>query len=367
MPSNGWLRAQDSLSGRQEDPAASPTGVGNLDVGAALEPFLTYTGHEKALLIGSKEVVDATSPLPVFMVLWIAGEHLKVVTADATDKAKCEKDRAEKEAEKTKASCPIFGTQLMQNLHPILAVVSGPVPIPDIFHVTLHHKIYFPLHWWGNKILRQATSFPRTIPVETITAVQTSVLVVLPTVCMVNMGKALKDLGDEDLHSLTPGLWRQASINQLVSFQRLCPPIVPGDPSSLSHMHASEYEKHILFFVNLDCFEDLQLLPVWYLVEHKLWYEIYKDGFFNARLYESHIEITISMYEQTRTLGLPFVLAPLSAPFSSAGQKCLAVVNAITFDILLTKHNLSTSYPHLLYFQPRAFQFIRIVAIITPI
>ncbi|KAJ6544899.1 hypothetical protein B0H10DRAFT_1970023 [Mycena sp. CBHHK59/15] len=327
MPSNSCcglslpLPADFDTAAHMAAAAASPTGVGNLNVGVALEPFLTYTGHEKALLIGSKEVVDATSPLPVFMVLWIA--------ADAADKAKREKDRAEKEAEKTKASCPIFGTQLMQNLHPILAVVSGPVPIPDIFH--------------------------------------TSTLVVLPTVCTVNMGKALKNLGDEDLHSLTLGLWRQASINQLVSFQHLCPPIVPGDLSSLSHTHASDYEKHVLFFVNLDCFEDLQLLPVWYLVEHKLWYEIYKDGFFDARLYESHIEITISTYKQTRMLGLLFVLAPLSALFSSSGQKCLAVVNANTFDILLTKHNLSTSYPHLLYFQPRAFQFIPIVAIVTHI
>ncbi|KAJ7792707.1 hypothetical protein B0H14DRAFT_3562596 [Mycena olivaceomarginata] len=44
--------------------AGSPAGVGDLDVGARLQPFFSYSEQEKALLVASKDVVDASGPLP---------------------------------------------------------------------------------------------------------------------------------------------------------------------------------------------------------------------------------------------------------------------------------------------------------------
>ncbi|KAJ7228257.1 hypothetical protein GGX14DRAFT_692378 [Mycena pura] len=68
--------------------AASPAGVTIEDVGAPLEPFLAYSDENKALLVGSKEVVDATGPLPINMTLFVASARMKLAEADAADKSK---------------------------------------------------------------------------------------------------------------------------------------------------------------------------------------------------------------------------------------------------------------------------------------
>ncbi|KAJ6526118.1 hypothetical protein DFH09DRAFT_1095344 [Mycena vulgaris] len=258
--------------------AASLAGIENRDVGATLEPFLAYTEEEKDLLVASKEVAEVTGPLPVFMTMWIAGERVKVAKVEAAEKVKRDKERSDKEAEKSKATCPIGGTQLMVNPRSISAASTGPVDIPDLWNISLHHKIYLPLHFWSDKILRRATNFPFSIPLETVTARQVSALITPPSIRVVNVKKATDMLGEEDC---------RASINQLESFKYLCPLIDATNPAGPFFTNASEYEKYVLFFVNLDCFENLDLFPVWYPVEYKLRYTIYKDGLFNHMIYES--------------------------------------------------------------------------------
>ncbi|KAJ7194599.1 hypothetical protein GGX14DRAFT_678821 [Mycena pura] len=283
--------------------AASPAGITVEDVGAALEPFFEYSDGDKALLVGSKEAVDATGPLPVYMTLFVAGARIKSAESDAADKAKREQDRAARDAEKNKAAGPIFGTLLMQNPRLISSAVTATIQIPDLWHVSLLHKIYFPIHWWSDKILRQATDFPHSFPSATISGVQTSAFVTPPTVNVLNVARALKELGEEDWRNMTPGLWRQSSINQLESFKRLCPAIVPGDPSSPTHTFASEYAQHVTFFASVDCFEDLEMFPVWYPAELKLRYAIFHEGIFDRALYESRYDIAISTYENSRAGG----------------------------------------------------------------
>ncbi|KAJ7811347.1 hypothetical protein B0H14DRAFT_3479799 [Mycena olivaceomarginata] len=41
--------------------------------------------EEKRLLVGSKEVVEATGPLPIFMTSWVAAQRLVVATEEATE------------------------------------------------------------------------------------------------------------------------------------------------------------------------------------------------------------------------------------------------------------------------------------------
>jgi hypothetical protein len=42
--------------------------------------------------------------------------------------------------------------------------------------------------------------------------------------------------------------------------------VTPENP----HTPFSEYEKHVLFLANLDCFEKMEFFPVWFKVEDKL-------------------------------------------------------------------------------------------------
>ena len=134
----------------------------------------------------------------------------------------------------------------------------------------------------------------------------------------------MKVLGEENPRSLTPGLWRQASRNQLASFKKLCPATDPNDPAAPPHTHASEYGQHVVFFANLPYFEEIDMLPVWYPVEYKLRFDIYDDGIFDRTIYESRVEIAVCTFEQMRALGLtPITPAPPSLPGLplSAAQK----------------------------------------------
>jgi hypothetical protein len=67
------------LTRAYEAAAESPTGVGDLDVGARLQPFFSYSEEEMALFVASKDVVDASGPLPLYMTMWIAGQRWRRV------------------------------------------------------------------------------------------------------------------------------------------------------------------------------------------------------------------------------------------------------------------------------------------------
>ncbi|KAJ6516106.1 hypothetical protein C8R45DRAFT_231728 [Mycena sanguinolenta] len=330
-------RASCTLTRAYQAAATSGAGVGSLDVGDKLCSFFAYSDEDKVLLVGDEKVVEATGPLPVAMQLWVAGERLKTAKAEAAEKAKrdkdradkdradkdrADKDRADKEAEKVKAARPIDGTMRMTAPHSISSVAAAAPSIPAVFKVSLFHKIFFPLHWWEDETLARAIGFPHSIPTEQITAVQTTVLVAPASVRVVNVSKALKELGEEQAQNLTPGLWRQASVNQLQALKPPCPSIVPGDPNPPGPTYASEYEKHVLFFANLNIFE--KMFHVWYPVEFKLRYEVYKDGVFNLMTYETRLSTAVETYEQMRAAGLPFVQRPLAVPYASPSNKRLA-------------------------------------------
>ncbi|KAJ6468038.1 hypothetical protein DFH09DRAFT_1111722 [Mycena vulgaris] len=296
--------------------------IGTSDVGAKLLPYFQYSDEEKALLVGSAQVVAATGPLPIYMTMWVAAEQLKASAAEATEKGKREKEREAREVEKAKAFRPIKGTLLIENPHPISSTISGPAHIPAAYHTSLTNKIYFPLHWWSDKTLRHVTKFPHTLPTEPLTAGHMALLSA-PANRIVHVKKALLELGDEDVKLLTPGVWRQSSLNMLDSFRHLCPAIDPTDPdpNRVKNTFASEYELHVKFFGSLDCFEDGDMLPVWYAVERRLRDAVLAGGLHDARLYESRVDNALSNYEQMRDHGLGFALAPLVTSLAAGALK----------------------------------------------
>ncbi|KAJ7476810.1 hypothetical protein FB451DRAFT_1557535 [Mycena latifolia] len=313
--SMGYTRAYASARAAGNSTAA-------LDVGATLEPYFAYTDDERDLLVGSKEVVASTGPLPIYMTLLVAKKQLKVAEAEAAEKSKRDKERDAREAEKAKVFRPIKGTLLIDNPHPISCTVTGPAHILPAYHTSLANKIYFPLHWWSDRTLRHVTNFPHTLPTDSLTPGQ----IALPSVSanrIVNVPKAMKELGDEDVTLLTPGIWRQSSLNMLDSFRYLCPPIDPNDPdpNRVKQTFATEYEKHVMFFASLQCFEDAEMLPVWYAVERELRYAILGGGIHDHRLYESRVDNAISNFEQMRDLGLGFISAPLVTSLAGAALK----------------------------------------------
>ncbi|KAJ6623274.1 hypothetical protein B0H10DRAFT_1944000 [Mycena sp. CBHHK59/15] len=251
---------------------AAGNGPGVLDAGVPLRPSLK-------LMLDSKEVVEAVCPLPLYMTVWLAEECKRRVDAAATLKNKCEQEHADHEAEKVKALHPIVGMLLIQNPHIISSTVTSPAPIPTVYHTLLAHKVYLPLHWWSDKVLHHVDQFPHTFPTDPLSVAQITLLSSSAN-HIINVMKAMKDLGDEDEGSYSPGLWHQSSLNQLDSFCHLCPAIVPRDPSSPKNMFA-------------------KMIPVWYSVEHRLRYAIFGGGLFNPN------------FEQMRMLGLMFVLALL--------------------------------------------------------
>ncbi|KAJ7806459.1 hypothetical protein B0H14DRAFT_3767858 [Mycena olivaceomarginata] len=68
--------------------AGSPAGVGDLDVGARSSLSSPTRSRRKALLVASKDVVDASGPLPLYMTMRIAGQRVLVAKGEAEEKKK---------------------------------------------------------------------------------------------------------------------------------------------------------------------------------------------------------------------------------------------------------------------------------------
>ncbi|KAK7029297.1 hypothetical protein R3P38DRAFT_2768481 [Favolaschia claudopus] len=214
---------------------AGPVPAG-LDVGKALQPF--YVRSSKKLLVFSEQLRNSVSPLPTFLMEYIAGEP-----------------------------------------HIISSALKGPPKIPSIFLMSLHHDVHFPLHWWSDRVVRDAFENAGSIPAHQIDAEQTASLVKPEKVFVVDVPKAIKMLGEEPSRPiLSPNEWRGASQNLLEALRLICPPVDPNNPDT-KNTHHSEYDLHVKFFANLEEFE--AMYEVWYPVERELRKKIFSDGLFS--------------------------------------------------------------------------------------
>ncbi|KAF8218237.1 hypothetical protein K438DRAFT_1925390 [Mycena galopus ATCC 62051] len=219
-----------------------------------------------------------------------------------SEEAEREQDLTAKEAEKANSTLPIFGTLVMSNPLPVSSVTWGPVIIPDLWHFSLGNRIYFPIHWWSNKVLCRAIDYPHTFPTYPLSDKRISVL---------HVEKVMAELGDEDITCVTPILWREASDNQLRSLKQLCPTISPSDPS-FAPTYASEYEKHIAFFAN----QDMQMFPIWYPVEHELRYKIFCNRTFDHGHHIMSVGTVLALYERLRADGFQYTPPSVQTPYT---------------------------------------------------
>ncbi|KAJ7900127.1 hypothetical protein B0H14DRAFT_2556345 [Mycena olivaceomarginata] len=124
-------RANDAslrLTRAYEAAAGSPAGVGDLDVGARLQPFFSYSEEEKALLVASKDVVEASGPLPLFMTMWIAGQRVLVAKGEAEEKKKQDELKANPAGQTLKGAMPAGPTHRISSLATVGDRASEGVP-----------------------------------------------------------------------------------------------------------------------------------------------------------------------------------------------------------------------------------------------
>ncbi|KAF8181927.1 hypothetical protein K438DRAFT_2168356 [Mycena galopus ATCC 62051] len=125
-------------------------------------------------------------------------------------------------------------------------------------------------------------------------------------VTVIDMVKAEHLLSTDDFNALTPGLWCQASVNQLCAFKNICAASVPGNLTSLATLYAVEYRKYILFFTTLHYFKEIEMFEVWFRLEAALCTKVFNNGIFNTSVWKTKWGIAASTHKQLRHLGMIF-------------------------------------------------------------
>ncbi|KAK7021144.1 hypothetical protein R3P38DRAFT_2533847, partial [Favolaschia claudopus] len=208
---------------------ASSAGAGSVDVGPPLVALYAYSDSDIELMASSKELVDAVGPLPISVTLKLAEIRLKIV-----------KDTSRREKEKTPVS--MIGTLVMQNPVEYSSVLSEDVHIPGLFIETVNQKLWLPLHWWMDAILRDADRDPQSVPSTTWTPSQTSSTIKPVKVQVIDFEKMITKHGGLDYGTtLTPSKWRQCARNLLKAVTQLC----SSDPTAITP--ATELSKHLKF------------------------------------------------------------------------------------------------------------------------
>ncbi|KAJ7740109.1 hypothetical protein B0H16DRAFT_1729141 [Mycena metata] len=299
-----------------ERAASSTAGVGASDVGAPLRAFYEYSEEELALMVSSKELVDAVGPLPMSVTYFIAKERMATAKKEATEKAAREKDKADKERELAKSNT-LYGSLTYDNPCPISSNLRAAPIIPEIFLLSICHKVPLPLHWWMDSVLQKANDTPLSIPTITIlTAPSTEKRRV------VDVTKASTTLGGDDSSAsrLTPSLWTQSMRNMLAAYKKLCPPINSLDPNSPQFNQATELERHIVYLVNVDIFDDR--FSFWFPIEAFLRQKILANSLFVQSVYDQKVDALKSMFDNAAVLGLALQPAPaLPPPSSGVGKR----------------------------------------------
>ncbi|KAJ7327630.1 hypothetical protein DFH08DRAFT_816467 [Mycena albidolilacea] len=265
------------LTRAYEAAAGSSAGVGDLDVSARLQPFFSYTEEEKALLVASKDVVEASGPLPLFMTMWVAGQRVLAAKGEAEEKKKRDEIKANPAGQTLKGAVPAGPT------HRISSLVTSEIEIPKPFLGCLVQKIPVPLHWWTNSNLRKANNNPHWLPWRELT-IEGKKILILET------AKGEKILGDveDEFKNLSPGKWREASVN-FARALRIVSQEVPADAPPGWSNTAIKYEQHVRFFAQVDDFDDT--FPIWFKVEKDLRDRVLKGGAFVESTWESKIGV----------------------------------------------------------------------------
>ncbi|KAJ7768765.1 hypothetical protein B0H14DRAFT_2632844 [Mycena olivaceomarginata] len=189
---------------------------------------------------------------------------------------------------------PLYGSLVYDDPRTISSNLRSSCSLPDVFLLSIRHKVPLPLHWWLDRTLQKAVEAPLSIPLTTARTVVVSPLVPTEKVYVVDVTKASVLFGADDTSAshLTPSLWRQAMDNLLAAYKKLCPAFTP----------ASELEKHFIYFFNLDIFDDM--FSLWFPLEARLRQKILANSVFSQTVYDQKIDALKSVHENAAAFGL---------------------------------------------------------------
>ncbi|KAJ7939206.1 hypothetical protein B0H13DRAFT_1850941 [Mycena leptocephala] len=266
-----------------EEAKKNGTSLDGLDVGAPLRPFVSYTEDEVELMALDKEYRTAAGPLPFHVFERIAMARRDTMRAEQAEKARREKERADKEAEKDKSS--IMGRLVRKNPHSMTSALAAAITIPDVYLSSLFYRLPLPIHWLTNEIIREANRNPFKVPRDWARGVQSHAQSQPERVLIVEVTKMEKLHGNEDdsINHLTPSTWLEASENMLTALKELCP--TPEDPTE--HTYYTEYDYHVRFFRRIKWFNSH--FHVWFPVEQELREEIFNDADFDLAEYNARV------------------------------------------------------------------------------
>ncbi|KAF7348151.1 hypothetical protein MSAN_01768000 [Mycena sanguinolenta] len=286
-----------------------PPEVGNLDVGAPLQPLYAYSPTLKKMYLHSKEFVDATGPLPSSLVQWLAMERIKAADEETAEKSK-------REEEKAKAIGPSLGTLVMTKPVSFSSVVDDEVEIPKVFLVSLGQKIYPPLQWWKSSILRTANESPHSLPTTSIRIGQGTSVIKLDVLKYEEM--TTLHGGIDDWTSLTPSTWLQCSMNLLAAMKQLS---IEHDAANPQHSPYTEYAQHIQFFKKNKWFDTH--FHFWYPQEYEMRKGVLVNTLFDHEVWVRELSATMKAHEaaearETRRLSGAAGFRSSPSPFTPA-------------------------------------------------
>jgi hypothetical protein len=234
------------------------------------------------------------------MTMWIAGQRVRVAKGEAEEKKKRDELKANPAGQPLKGAMPAGPT------HRISSLATSEIELPRAFLGCLVQKMPIPLHWWTNSNLRKANDNPHWLPWRELTLESKKILII-------ETAKAEKILGDADdeFKNLTPGKWREASINFARALHIVSQEVPADAPTGWSNP-AIEYEQHVQFFAQVQDFDDT--FQIWFKVEKDLRNRVLKGGAFEENVWENKIGVMEAAHS---LLADVIASSRSSSPFSS--------------------------------------------------
>jgi hypothetical protein len=270
-----------------------------LDVGVRLMAYWLYSTADIQAMVKSVRVCDAVGPLPVYMCLMVEQARINRLEFEEDEKREREKERSDREklrAEKEKEKAtPVIGNMVMSNPVVRTPAFCAPVVIPDIYLLSIFHRIHPPINWFTDERIQFAEQYGHQLASKQIRPIDTAST---EKVTVFDVAKMTAIWGNDEAHScLSPLGWQGATLNFLDALVRLCPP--PSNPPVQNF--ADEFRKHRDFFVKLKNFE--KDYPLWYLFEREMRAEIMNSVLFNETHYATQVQIILSSFQAVRSLG----------------------------------------------------------------
>ncbi|KAJ7430622.1 hypothetical protein FB451DRAFT_471045 [Mycena latifolia] len=292
-----------------------------LDVGHKLAAYWLYSTGDIQAMVKSTRICDAVGPLPVYLCLMVEQERVNREEAAETEKRDREKERADREklrAEKEREkAAPILGSMVMLNPVFRTPAMRAPVIIPEIYLLTINHRLHPPLTWFTDERLQYAEHYGHQLHMKKYQPLPPpgSSSAAPDKVMVLDVAKMNTLWGDDEFHScLSPLGWLQATLNFLAALILLSPAAVdsPGNNFAL------EFRKHRDFFMNMKNFE--RDYPLWYPFEREMRQQVMNKVLFDETYYATQVQIILSAFLAVQSMSNPSSLLRIDSPSKRAGD-----------------------------------------------